>query len=115
MNKNEKTDVYHNIGFNTELNEKTNLKNQTTKQTKNNSKRSFKLYMENHNTEIEKNQIIFDFGKPPKLVFQTITCYDCKQSRELDGYRFALVAICDCCRTKEELRVLNNRIDRRAK
>jgi hypothetical protein len=63
----------------------------------------------------EKNQLNLHFGKPPKLVFQTITCHDCKESRELDGYRFALVAICDCCRTKEELRVLNNRIDRRAK
>ncbi len=66
-----------------------------------------------HNPEI--NQLNFNFGKPPKLVFQTITCYDCKESRELDGYRFALVAICDCCRTKEELRVLNNRIERRRK
>jgi hypothetical protein len=68
----------------------------------------------NYNQSDKKPQLNFDFGKPQK-VFQTITCHDCKESRELDGYRFALVAICDCCRTKEELRVLNNRIDRRAK
>jgi hypothetical protein len=68
----------------------------------------------NYNQSSEKPQLIFDFGKPQK-VFKTITCHDCKESRELDGYRFALVAICDCCRTREELRVLNNRIERRKK
>ncbi len=93
MNKNEKA-VATNNGFN-QINEQ--------------------LTMDNSTLRVEKTQINFDFGKPPKLVFQTITCYDCKESRELDGYRFALVAICDCCRTKEELRVLNNRIDRRRK
>ncbi len=73
-------------------------------------------FNEQENYKPNKNnfQLDFDFGKPQKI-FQTITCHDCKESRELDGYRFALVAICDCCRTKEELRVLNNRIGRRRK
>ncbi len=68
----------------------------------------------NYNQSVEKPQLDFNFGNPSK-VFKTITCHDCKETRELSGYRFALVAICDCCRTNEDLRVLNNRILRRAK
>jgi hypothetical protein len=69
----------------------------------------------NYNQSDKKTQLNFNFGNQPPKVFQTITCHDCKESRELDGYRFALVAICDCCRTKEDLRVLKNRIERRRK
>jgi hypothetical protein len=68
----------------------------------------------NYNQSSEKTQLNFNFGNPSK-VFKTITCHDCEESRELSGYRFALVAICDCCRTKEDLRILNKRIERRKK
>ncbi len=93
MNQNEKTAAQQSDGFN-QINEQ--------------------LTMDNSTLSVEKTQLNFNFGNPSK-VFKTITCHDCKESRELDGYRFALVALCDCCRTKEELRVLNNRIDRRQK
>jgi hypothetical protein len=89
MNQNEKT-VATNDGF-TKINEQTDFIPRS-----------------------EKTQLNFNFGNPSK-VFKTITCHDCKESRALDGYRFALVALCDCCRTKEDLRVLNNRIERRKK
>lgn len=64
----------------------------------------------------QEKQLTLGFNEPqpkqPKSL-RVIQCFDCKRQAELDGYRFALVPLCDCCRTKEELRVLNNRIERR--
>ena len=42
-----------------------------------------------------------------------IECYDCKRNSRLDGYRFALVPLCKCCRTERELQIIRNRFERR--
>jgi len=44
-----------------------------------------------------------------------IDCHDCKQTARLDGYRFALVPLCGCCRTARELQITRNRYARRQK
>ncbi len=62
----------------------------------------------------EKNQKKLNFGSQPK-VLETIICHKCHNERELGGYLFKLVCVCDECRTAEDLRVLNNRIERRRK
>ncbi len=49
--------------------------------------------------------------RAPKLP-RIIECFDCKQSAQLCGYRFTFVPLCRCCRTREDERVLNNRIER---
>jgi len=63
-------------------------------------------------------QFTLEFNEPqpkqPKSL-GIVLCFDCRRQSELGGYRFALVPLCDCCRTKEDLRILNNRIKRRKK
>ena len=44
-----------------------------------------------------------------------IQCFDCRQHAELDGYRFALVPLCECCRTEREVKITGNRFERRHK
>jgi len=70
--------------------------------------------MKNSNIKTTKTQSDFNFGSQPK-VFETINCHTCREERELGGFVFKLVGVCDECRTKEDLRILNNRILRRAK
>ncbi len=66
-----------------------------------------------YNQSEEKPQLNFNFGNQPPKVFQTITCHDCKESREFAGYRFALVAVCDCCRIESEVLITRKRFERR--
>jgi hypothetical protein len=95
MNKNEKTDVCYNIGFNTELNEQTN-----------------KNTMNNNNRIQEKKQFVFNIGsRPPKVII----CFHCKRETEHDGFVFKLVEVCRDCRTSSELKNLANKIERREK
>jgi len=51
-------------------------------------------------------------GATPATV---IDCYDCNDRAQLDGYRFALVPLCRCCRTERELQITRNRYERRQK
>ncbi len=46
-------------------------------------------------------------------VLDLIECFECKQPSQLDGYRFRLVPICACCRTKREIEIVGNRFERR--
>ena len=65
----------------------------------------------------ETQQDLF-FNEPSKQApkpLRIIQCFDCRQTAELRGYRFTLVPLCGCCRTKEHLRVINNQIRRRKK
>jgi hypothetical protein len=56
---------------------------------------------------------LFTREQPKKL--QIILCCDCKQPRELDGYRFKLMPLCSDCRTEMDLEVLSKQIERRAR
>lgn len=40
-------------------------------------------------------------------------CFDCKRVARLDGYRFSLVPLCECCRTEREVEITRNRFERR--
>ncbi len=86
MNLNKKTDVNHNIGFYTELKEKTN-----EKRTNNLNTGAFKLY-KNHSTKIETNQPNLHFGKPPKI--KTIITTSLKLKRLAFPLR---QIVCDVC------------------
>ena len=70
------------------------------------------LTMKNCNTETQKTQINFDFGSQPK-VFQTIICHICHTERELGGFVFRLVGVCDECRTECEVLITRKRFERR--
>ena len=45
--------------------------------------------------------------------FDLIECFECKQQSKLDGYRFRLVPLCACCRTKRGVEIVGNRFERR--
>ncbi len=69
----------------------------------------------NHISRQEK-QLTLEFNEPqPKQprILGIIQCFDCKRQAELDGYRFALVPLCSCCRTEREVEIVNNRFERR--
>ncbi len=51
--------------------------------------------------------------KPQPKILRLIQCFDCKQNTELDGYRFALVPLCSCCRTNREVEITGKRFERR--
>ncbi len=72
------------------------------------------LTVKNFTPTDKKPQLNFNFGRSPK-VFETTNCFDSRQERELDGYRFKLVPICAECRTERSLEILSNQIERRAK
>jgi hypothetical protein len=66
----------------------------------------------------QQRQRTLDFrditNERPKTV-TIIDCFDCKQQSELDGYRFAFVPLCHCCRTERSLQILDQQIERRNK
>ncbi len=90
MNLNKKTDVNHNIGFYTELKEKTN-------------KTTMKKYKPN------QNEFQFKSAIPPKIII----CFNCHREREFDGYIFRLVRVCADCRTESEVLTTRKRFERR--
>jgi len=49
-----------------------------------------------------------------KAIVET-ECFDCKRLARLDGYRFSLVPLCQCCRTEREVEITGNRFERRWK
>ena len=64
----------------------------------------------------QRQQLNLEFNEPqPKQprILGIIQCFDCKRQAELDGYRFALVPLCACCRTEREVEIVNNRFERR--
>lgn len=64
----------------------------------------------------QEKEPTFEFNetKPkPLKSLGIIQCFDCKQQSELAGYRFALVPLCDCCRTERAIEIANNRFERR--
>ncbi len=64
----------------------------------------------------QEKQLTLEFNEPqPKQprILGIIQCFDCKRQAELDGYRFALVPLCSCCRTEREVEIVNNRFERR--
>ncbi len=66
----------------------------------------------------QEKEPTFEFNEPqpnsPKSL-GIIQCFDCKQQSELAGYRFALVPLCECCRTEREIEIADNRLERRLK
>ena len=66
----------------------------------------------------QQKQLNLEFNEPqpkqPKSL-GIILCFDCQRQAELDGFRFALVPLCECCRTNRSLENLNNQIERRKK
>ena len=64
----------------------------------------------------QEKQLTLEFNEPqpkqPKSL-GIIQCFDCKRQAALDGYRFALVPLCACCRTEREVEIVNNRFERR--
>lgn len=66
----------------------------------------------------QEKQGVFEFSKTnaEEIKFiRVIECFDCHDHAELDGYRFALVPLCRCCRTEREVKITNNRFERRMK
>ncbi|MGI8670395.1 MAG: hypothetical protein ACR2J3_11220 [Aridibacter sp.] len=60
-------------------------------------------------------QPVFEFTEPQAVSknLGIIECYECKRKAELDGYRFRLVPLCRCCRTKREVEITNQNFERR--
>ncbi len=70
------------------------------------------LTMKNSTT----NQFSFQtelFQTKPKTKIQHNSCYECGDDSPLDGYRFRLVPLCECCRTEREVEITGNRFERR--
>jgi hypothetical protein len=105
MDKNEKAIAGHD-GSNNYLTEKLTMRNSNTNQN------IFQL-----NSNLERKTFVLPelpFEKPTKIL-EIIHCCDCRQQRELDGYRFKLMPVCSDCRTERSLEILSNQIERRVK
>lgn len=62
------------------------------------------------------NQFSFQtelFQTKPKTKIQHSSCHECGDDSPIDGYRFRLVPICECCRTEREVEITGNRFERR--
>ena len=66
-----------------------------------------------YKSEFEPVQQIIERIPMGASVVAVIDCNDCNDRAQLDGYRFALVPLCKCCRTERELQITRNRFERR--